>query len=1092
MKKFFSLLLASMLVVGLMPSLALATPSDSASTDTAPDTGTTFEPDESESPLRDDAPPAPTEDGKASIDKVPAAEPESPVRENTQPDGDLSEETPPDEPSEENPVADPSKDAPADEDPATESAFETPAEDPGLDMEARSFAFDGTPAKTCKVAETVYVRLTGPVASATSSNPRVIGIVDADGYGISYMGKEAGTSTLTITSANGAKLTLSVSATLSLYDRGYAQRTFSTSRLDKSMHVPVFDSIEYHNGYVGASYLGTFKTDNPYGYEMYLSKDANFSKSLYATHEDSEWNQGGYAQLSIFNVYFPPGTKFYYKVRSYRFDGNTYVYGPWTATRTFSACDEKTASNRAARYNYELYLLDADTVGASIYSGVRRTVYVKTNNPDPNTFKITTPDGGSFDGNTSTSMHYDDVKFSCKGDVDAYARKVDGGYLCDIQPDAAGMQTIQVREFGADGYSIAHSYRVNVVDYSTAATTWWESVIAAHTTPSMTRLQKFNAVCAYLRTEEAGFKYFTNTVKDGETVLLRLVTTPNSPYFAAHRWNSYVSPAALCTLASLLGYAEDEYYNCYSGFPAGEDGWNWTNCHYLCGVRDNGAWSYDWVCPYTPSGQMDAVQTVNFANTASFHRLDAVDTPISKATIAAMPSQTYTGNAISPNPRVSLDGKTLVLDNDYTLAYKSNVNVGIATITITGKGMYSGVVTTTFSITKAPIGSASVSTPPAQTYTGKARKPKPKVSYGGKTLKEGVDYTLSYKNNVAVGTATVTVVGKGNYAGTKAVAFKIVKKTAPTTITRLAGDTALETMNEIVGHGWSAGTGGTVVLATSGGYWDALTAAGLAGMVNAPVLLTDGASLSLEAARELARLKPSTLVVCGGSAAVSDGVANAACKKAGGAKLVRCHGATATDTAAQIALKAPGVTGGSWSNTAFIATNAGYWDALSIAPYAYAKHCPIFLTEGADSVSNGTIAAMKKLGIENFYLCGGKAAISDKVRSQLTRAGFRFADRFAGDTAVDTSRIIAQFELKEGMSADKMAVATNGGYWDALCGAALCGKNNAVLVLASDDERGGMKQVARDNKKSIARAYLFGGTSAVSNGTRQALVDALA
>ena len=46
---------------------------------------------------------------------------------------------------------------------------------------------------------------------------------------------------------------------------------------------------------------------------------------------------------------------------------------------------------------------------------------------------------------------------------------------------------------------------------------------------------------------------------------------------------------------------------------------------------------------------------------------------------------------------------------------------------------------------------------------------------GTTTLKEGTDYTLSYKNNVKVGTATVTVTGTGAYTGTKSVTFKIVE-----------------------------------------------------------------------------------------------------------------------------------------------------------------------------------------------------------------------------------------------------------------------------------------------------------------------------
>ena len=60
-----------------------------------------------------------------------------------------------------------------------------------------------------------------------------------------------------------------------------------------------------------------------------------------------------------------------------------------------------------------------------------------------------------------------------------------------------------------------------------------------------------------------------------------------------------------------------------------------------------------------------------------------------------------------------------------------------------------------------------------QVYTGKALNPAVKVVLNKKTLKKGTDYTVTYKNNKAIGTATVTVTGKGNYTGKAKATFKI-------------------------------------------------------------------------------------------------------------------------------------------------------------------------------------------------------------------------------------------------------------------------------------------------------------------------------
>ncbi|MCR5142546.1 MAG: fibronectin type III domain-containing protein [Ruminococcus sp.] len=51
-------------------------------------------------------------------------------------------------------------------------------------------------------------------------------------------------------------------------------------------------------------------------------------------------------------------------------------------------------------------------------------------------------------------------------------------------------------------------------------------------------------------------------------------------------------------------------------------------------------------------------------------------------------NKTYTGKALKPAAKVTLDGKTLKKDTDYTISYKNNKNCGKATVTVKGKGDY--------------------------------------------------------------------------------------------------------------------------------------------------------------------------------------------------------------------------------------------------------------------------------------------------------------------------------------------------------------------------------------------------------------------
>jgi hypothetical protein len=75
-------------------------------------------------------------------------------------------------------------------------------------------------------------------------------------------------------------------------------------------------------------------------------------------------------------------------------------------------------------------------------------------------------------------------------------------------------------------------------------------------------------------------------------------------------------------------------------------------------------------------------------------------------------------------------------------------------------------------------------TVPDATFTGVAKASTVTVTYNGKTLVKGKDYTVTYKNNKAIGKATAIIQGIGKYSGTKTVTFKIVpKKTSITKVT---------------------------------------------------------------------------------------------------------------------------------------------------------------------------------------------------------------------------------------------------------------------------------------------------------------------
>ncbi len=151
---------------------------------------------------------------------------------------------------------------------------------------------------------------------------------------------------------------------------------------------------------------------------------------------------------------------------------------------------------------------------------------------------------------------------------------------------------------------------------------------------------------------------------------------------------------------------------------------------------------------------------------------------ISTTTFASISKKTYTTNAIQPTPTLSYSSKTLVYNTDYNkITYSNNVNVGTATITVTGIGNYTGTHSTSFTIEAKALDTNMFASIGDQTYTTAAITPAPKLTYNSKTLASGTDYTsITYTDNINKGVATITVTGKGNYKGTSSTTFNIIPR----------------------------------------------------------------------------------------------------------------------------------------------------------------------------------------------------------------------------------------------------------------------------------------------------------------------------
>ena len=293
-------------------------------------------------------------------------------------------------------------------------------------------------------------------------------------------------------------------------------------------------------------------------------------------------------------------------------------------------------------------------------------------------------------------------------------------------------------------------------------------------------------------------------------------------------------------------------------------------------------------------------------------------------------------------------------------------------------------------------------------------------------------------------------------------------------------------MTSITKQGFKAGSCSAVVVATMGGYWDALSASALAGLEGCPILLTDGSSLSSQTASEIKRLGASKVYVVGGTAAVSSKVASSLKAVPGVKSVKRLAGDVAVNTALEIYKEGKG----RWGKTAVVATSETFQDALSVSPYAYAKKAPIFLANASThKLDPQVLSAIKNGGFSRVVIVGGTAAISSQLENQQLKG--IVCKRLAGPTAYETSGVIAKWCLTQGMSSATAGVATGASYYDALAGAALCGKSNAALVLVADGWTSNVSGFLKLNKSDIERVFVFGGPAAVSASTYNLILATL-
>ena len=149
-------------------------------------------------------------------------------------------------------------------------------------------------------------------------------------------------------------------------------------------------------------------------------------------------------------------------------------------------------------------------------------------------------------------------------------------------------------------------------------------------------------------------------------------------------------------------------------------------------------------------------------------------------------SRTYTGFPIKPVINAQKVGEEpLTLDRDYKVTYTSATKAGDSiTITVTGMGRYTGSYTKDYTVLQRSIADSGITV--ENTTILKGQSPSLILKYNGKTLAKGTDYDYNSIDTSTGGTKTITITGKNNFTGSRAVTVNVTdsdKDIAAATVT---------------------------------------------------------------------------------------------------------------------------------------------------------------------------------------------------------------------------------------------------------------------------------------------------------------------
>lgn len=287
----------------------------------------------------------------------------------------------------------------------------------------------------------------------------------------------------------------------------------------------------------------------------------------------------------------------------------------------------------------------------------------------------------------------------------------------------------------------------------------------------------------------------------------------------------------------------------------------------------------------------------------------------------------------------------------------------------------------------------------------------------------------------------------------------------------------------------------TVIVAGSEAWADALSALGLAGALDCPILFVEKGSVPGITSQSIESLGASEIVLLGSEDSVSLAAEQALESVRGVEKVRRVGGDDRFST--QMEIYDFGRTGydgkDHWGHgIAIVASGMNFPDALSVSPLAFSQAAPVFLVGGSGQLSFDQEVALLDGMFERVVVVGSSSCVADETLGYLealtmasSSDSMSKAVRLAGVDRYETNALVARWCVDQGYLAwNSLAFASGSLPYDALGGGVVQGKRRAVLLMA-DHVSDSSIAAAVANRASLSTITYFGSTAAVSDHLRK-------